>query len=118
MCLYREASYLELDPYKPANQMPTRELRHKENRVFKDNCRLHKSESSFHIDAARVWNAAPNTIKNARSLNIAKKTLTFSASHCQCKKSTSKSRQMAPLWCPSILKLVKLKNNSFRFYCN
>ena len=73
--IYREGFPLELDPYKPATQGPTRELRQKENRVFKDNCRLHKSESSFHIDAARVWNAAPNTIKNAMSLNIAKKNI-------------------------------------------
>ena len=47
-------------------------LRQKSNRVFDDNCRLKNSELSFHIDAARVWNAAPSEIRNATSLNIAK----------------------------------------------
>ena len=42
------------------------------NRVFSENCRLQKFESSFHIDAARIWNAAPMAIRNAKSLATAK----------------------------------------------
>ena len=66
---------LTLDPYKPHNTDQSRDLRQKPNRVFDDTCRLHKSESSFHIDAARLWNAAPTAIKCATSLSIAKKVI-------------------------------------------
>jgi hypothetical protein len=45
---------LTLDSYKPHNTDQSRNLRQKPNRVFDDMCRLHKSESSFHIDEARL----------------------------------------------------------------
>ena len=66
---------LTLDPYKPHSTDQCHDLRQKPNRVFDDTCRLHKSESSFHIDAARLWNAAPTAIKCATSLSIAKKVI-------------------------------------------
>ena len=43
------------------------------NRIFKDCCKLSKSEYSFHVDAARLWNYAPTEIKNEISLQKAKK---------------------------------------------
>ena len=56
---------LKLDLYNQNTQL--RDLRTKHNRVFKDDCKLHKSESSFHVDAARLWNATPDGIRNATS---------------------------------------------------
>ena len=41
-----------LDPYKPITINSSRMLRQQENRIFADSCRLNKSETSFHIDAA------------------------------------------------------------------
>jgi hypothetical protein len=63
---------LKLDPYKLHTYRAHQVLRDKPNRVFNDSCRLKGSESSFHIDAARVWNAAPNTVQKAITLSIAK----------------------------------------------
>ena len=68
----QEGHPLRLEPYKPHSTTVHHDLRNKPNRVFNDGCRLKNSGSSFHIDAARVWNAAPNSIKSAMSLNVAK----------------------------------------------
>ena len=68
----KEGSPLQLDPYNATRNKNRHGLRQKFNRVFDDNCRLKSSELSFHIDAARVWNAAPSEIRNATTLNIAK----------------------------------------------
>ena len=58
-------------------------LRPQINRVFNDTCKLKKSESSFHIDAARLWNAAPQDITNTANLVQAK-----CAIHLFCKNLT------------------------------
>ena len=63
---------LKLDPYNLHRNRIQQVLRNKPNRVFNDSCRLKNSESSFHIDAAQVWNAAPESIQNAITLSIAK----------------------------------------------
>ena len=73
--LNREDYPICLDPYKPITVNSSRMLRQQENRIFADSCRLNKSESSFHIDAARLWNLAPDSIKKAQSLNRAKKAI-------------------------------------------
>ena len=68
--LNQEDYPITLDPY---NQLrPNLGLRPQANRIFKDNCKYKKSESSFHIDAARLWNAAPKEITNATSLGTVK----------------------------------------------
>ena len=72
----REGSPLKLDPYNTSNNENKHGLRQKPNRVFDDTCRLKNSELSFHIDAARVWNASPAEIRNATSMNIAKTEVT------------------------------------------
>ena len=95
---------LRLDPYKTASKENTHELRQNDYKVFKENCRLHKSEASFHVDAVRIWNAAPISIKNAISLNIAKKTLTFFASHCLCNAEQQTNKETVVF----IVLLVKL----------
>ena len=69
--VHSEGYPLSLEPYKVNSTVISHDLRFQPNRVFNDNCRLQKSESSYHIDAARIWNAAPLSIRNAISLNIA-----------------------------------------------
>ena len=55
----------KLEPYNRAMVDGPHTLRTKENRIFNDNFRLQKSKSSFSVDAARLWNAAPNSVRNA-----------------------------------------------------
>ena len=70
--LNNDGSPISLDPYRANVPDESRDLRPKTNRVFNDTCRLQRSESSFHIDAARIWNAAPQAIRNAKTLGAAK----------------------------------------------
>ena len=58
---------IKFEPYNSALSKGSHALRTKENRVFNDNYRLQKSKSSFYVDAARLWNAAPKTIRNAKT---------------------------------------------------
>jgi hypothetical protein len=58
---------IKFEPYNSALSEGSHALRTKENRVFNDNYRLQKSKSSFYVDAARIWNAAPKTIRNAKT---------------------------------------------------
>ena len=64
--LNNDGSPIRLDPYCTTPTDGAHELRPRLNRVFNYTCRLQKSESSFHVDAARIWNAAPLAIKNAK----------------------------------------------------
>ena len=67
---------ISLDPFKKSvNQ--THVLRTKNYRVFNDTSRLAMSQSSFNIDAAKIWNAAPLEIKNSTSISEAKKQIIF-----------------------------------------
>ena len=58
---------IKFEPYNSALSEGSHALRTKESRVFNDNYRLQKSKSSFYVDAARIWNAAPKTIRNAKT---------------------------------------------------
>ena len=66
---------LSLDSYKPINTNRNYVLRDQINRVFDDTCRKKKSESSFHVDAARLWNILPQNVRSAPSLELAKKAI-------------------------------------------
>ena len=55
----------KLDQYNPALVGGVHSLRQKQNRVFSDSFRLQKSKASFNVDAARVWNFAPLSVKRA-----------------------------------------------------
>ena len=66
---------LSLDSYKPINTNRNHDLRDQSNRVFDDSCKKKKSESSFHVDAARLWNILPQNVRSAPSLELAKKTI-------------------------------------------
>ena len=74
--VHREGSPLSLEPYNQTNiARDQHNLRHQQNRVFNDTCRLKRSESSFHIDGARLWNAVTEEIRGATSLSLAKKAI-------------------------------------------
>ena len=60
-----------LEPYKTLTTTTTG-LRPQPNRIFNDSSRLSCSKFSFHVDAARLWNLAPQTIKSADTLGRAK----------------------------------------------
>ena len=66
---------IRLEPYKPTSQPQARELRKQPNRIFNDRCKLKRSEQSFHVDAARIWNISPPEIKAANNINAAKKAI-------------------------------------------
>ena len=104
---------LGLDMYN--QNLQHHELRAQPNRVFKDDCRLHKSESSFHIDAARLWNATPDVIRLAVSLEVAKKAADVSVEHFRFNPALFKtdSRQMAPFLGPSLLKKATMLSQRF-----
>ena len=63
---------LTLDPYTNPDRMVTIELRPQTTRTFDDSSKLKISSQSFCIDAARLWNVAPTTIKTATTLTAAK----------------------------------------------
>ena len=66
-----KGSPIDLEPY---NLNPiVYQLRPQPDRVFDDSSRLALSKSSFNVDAARVWNHAPSTVKNAVTLPEAKR---------------------------------------------
>ena len=69
----KEGYPIVLESYSAKAASHQHDLRLQPNRIFKDRCKLKKSESSFHIDAARLWNAAPAAIKSTLTLYSAKK---------------------------------------------
>ena len=69
----REGYPIQLKPYNSHLAQSGLALRPKPERTFDDSTRLCMAESSFTIDAARTWNAAPPDVVNAPSLEVAKK---------------------------------------------
>ena len=67
-----EGHPLTLDPYNQHVQNNTRELRPQPTRVFNDSYRLQISSLSFNMDAARLWNLAPDQVRTATTLSAAK----------------------------------------------
>ena len=59
---------IELEPYTAVTGEKNYRLPPQRNRIFNDSCRLKRSEESFNIDAARLWNAAPIEITTATTL--------------------------------------------------
>jgi len=63
---------LSLDPYNRKREEISHYLRTQPNRIFNDTSKLSKSESSFHLDTARLWNNSPSAVRDATSLPMAK----------------------------------------------
>ena len=66
---------ITLAPYNEYQILPDITLRPRLNRVFNDSSRLKVAAHSFNVDAARLWNQAPDQITNARTLSEAKSTI-------------------------------------------
>ena len=66
---------MKLELYNPALEEGSHSLRPKQNRFFSDSFRLHKARSNFNVDAARVWNFAPTSIRGAITSYEAKKAI-------------------------------------------
>ena len=63
------------DPYSKDRPNNTHDLRTQSNRVFNDSSKLKIAEQSFSIDAAKLWNRAPETITKASTLHISKRSI-------------------------------------------
>ena len=74
--VHKENYPLTLEPYHTeSNRDGQHSLRLQHNRVFWDSCKYVKSETSFHIDTAKLWNNAPSDVRNAPNLYAAKKNI-------------------------------------------
>ena len=70
-----KGSPISLAPYNPNLVQTVRSLRPQPTRIFHDSARLALSQSSFHIDAAKVWNGAPAAVHSATTLSSAKEAI-------------------------------------------
>ena len=64
---------LSLNPYNSHNSELRQTLRERPNRVYNDSTKFVVSQSSFHMDAARIWNRAPKAVTTAKTINELKK---------------------------------------------
>ena len=64
---------LKLEPNNPNRRDGDRVIRNSSIKVWKDEANSVAAKLSFSRDSARLWNSASDNIKNAPSLNIAKK---------------------------------------------
>ena len=69
-----------LEPYHKVSTATIAGLRPKPTRILNDSSKLLCAKFSFHVDAARLWNLAPPTIKSADTLRKAK---TAIMTHCK-----------------------------------
>ena len=69
-----------LEPYHKTTTATSAGLRPKPARVFNDTSKLSCAKFSFHVDAARLWNMAPQTIKSAETMQKAKNAI---LTHCK-----------------------------------
>ena len=63
---------LKLEPNNPNRAVTDRAIRVSSVKVWKDDARSVAAKLSFSRDSAKLWTAAPDKIKNATSLSIAK----------------------------------------------
>jgi hypothetical protein len=63
-----QESAITLEPYNSHTSELRLALRDRPNRIFKETSKYGVSQSSFHMDAARIWNSAPSAVTNAKTL--------------------------------------------------
>ena len=69
---------LNLNPYSEHNSDLRQAIRERPNRVYNDSAKFVASQSSFHVDAARIWNRAPKTVTTAKTIfELKKLTMAF-----------------------------------------
>ena len=64
-----------VDPYNQERPHNTHHLRNQTNRIFNDSTKLKIAEQSFNIDAAKLWNNAPEETRTAATIEIAKRAI-------------------------------------------
>ena len=64
-----------MDPYNQERPHNTHHLRNQTNRIFNDSTKLKIAEQSFNIDAAKLWNNAPEETRTAATIEIAKRAI-------------------------------------------
>jgi hypothetical protein len=67
---------LKLENYSRHSTDLNTNLRPSQNRTYNDSAKFKISQSSFHVDAARVLNLAPNTATASKSIGELKRTST------------------------------------------
>ena len=67
---------LKLENYSKHSTDLTATLRPRQNRTYNDSAKFKISQSSFHVDAARIWNLAPTTVTASKSIGELKRTST------------------------------------------
>ncbi len=67
---------IKLENYSQHSSDLTATLRPRHNRTYNDSAKFKISQSSFHVDAARVWNLAPNSVTASKSIGELKRTST------------------------------------------
>ena len=72
-CINKENYPLKLEPNNPDRAITERELRPSSVKLWKDDAKSVAAKVSFSRDTAKLWNNASEGIKNAISLNTAKK---------------------------------------------
>ena len=68
-----EGCAIKMEPYNQTQMRDDINLRPRLNRIFNDSAKRRVAQSSFHIDAARIWNGAPMEIRDSITLSEAKK---------------------------------------------
>ena len=64
-----------LEPYSKERPNNTHDLRNQTKRVFNDSAKLKIAAQSFSVDAAKLWNQAPEEVTKAASIQIAKRAI-------------------------------------------
>ena len=71
---------VQLEPNQRISTYTERSVRPTTNRKWNQDCNSTAARESFSRNAAKLWNSAPLTIKNAKNLNLAKKEI---KKHCK-----------------------------------
>ena len=66
---------IHLEPNNKCSSNGDRQVRPSTSRLRNQDARTNAARESFSRNAAKIWNGAPNDIKNVKSLNLAKKAI-------------------------------------------
>ena len=75
LLVYIPGYAIVLEPYNKDRPTNKHDLRNQSNRVFNDSSKLKIAAQSFNIEAAKLWNRAPEEITKAPTIFTAKKAI-------------------------------------------
>ena len=93
-----------LEPYNEASTHSILDLRPRPTRIFNDTSKLMGSKYSFHVDAARLWNLAPPSLRSSTTLGQAKTAILAFARSLPVWRKENRGRWHLP--CPSLLRMA------------